>query len=89
MGENMVSRVKRLEQRHRRRHATAKSRRRVAAFERADAALQCFTIRIIVARVHKSARVRAFDVPLVSSGKINRRRNGPGCRIDGAPGVNG
>ena len=37
----------------------------------------------------RSDEVKALDVSLESSGKINRRRNCPGCRINGVPGVDG
>ena len=89
MRKDMVSRRERLKQGHRCRRATPKSRRSLAAFEQADAALERLTIRIVVARVHESARVRAFNVALEGGGKMNGRRNCPRCRINGVPGVDG
>jgi hypothetical protein len=89
MGEDMVSRRESLKQSHRCCGAAAKSRRGLAAFEQADAALQRLAVRIIVARVHESARVSAFNVALESGGKMNGRCNCPGCRINRVPGVNG
>src|SRR6266700_5869635 len=89
MRKNMISRRERLKESHGCGRATAKSRGGLAAFEYADAVFQRFAVRIVVARVHKPARIRALGVSLESRGKINRRRNCPGCRINGVPGVDG
>ena len=89
MSEDMVSRRESLKQSHRCSRSTAKSSRGFAAFEHADAALKRLTVRIVVTRVHESARVSAFNVALESGGKMNGRRNCPGCRINRVPGVDG
>ena len=60
-----------------------------AALERADAAFQGVAVGIIVARVHETARVRAFDVALECCGKVNWGSNSSGGRINGMSGVNG
>ena len=89
MREDMISWRERLKQGHRGSRPAAKSRCGLAAFEHADSALQRLAVWIVVARVHESARISAFNVALESGGEINRRSNCSRCRINRVPGVDG
>ena len=53
--------------------AGGKRGRAGAALEHADSLLQSLAIRVIVARIHESARVGAFHVALEGGGKVNGR----------------
>src|SRR5215468_11230277 len=89
MRENVIARGQRLQNRHGGGGAGGEGRGRFAAFEDCHTALQRLPIRIVVARVHEPARVRALDVAFERGGKINGGGDCPGCRIYRVPRVNG
>ncbi len=83
MGENVIARRQRLEDRHGGAASGSKSRRGRSAFQRADTLFKRLAIGIVVARIHEPARISAIDVALERGGKINRRGDRPSRRIDG------
>ncbi len=73
MREHVIARRERLKNCAGRARAGGKCGRAGTALERADSLLQRLAIRIVVARIHESARVGAFHVALERGGKVNGR----------------
>src|SRR5260370_33935886 len=89
MGEDVISRRERMKQPHCCGRASAKSRRCLTAFEHADSTFQRLTIWIVIARVHKTARISALDISLEGGGEVDRCRNRSGGGVDHMSGMDG